>query len=466
MCRCAVSSLFWLLTLLASTTGALDKPDISWGDWIIIDDTGTGDSGASLLLRRITPKSVFVAPNFNSCPEGYSQDSLGRCVKIVQINKQAQWNFFLDKIKAMYSPQPSKVGKESGPFHINLPIGGGVAAPAKQTTQATTTQQDTSTPSTVEEVLSTIDMDRETSTISQETSKTEEIRSTTKLEQEAIEEEATKSTMKVEDTTRVEEVTKNNDYVDESTIKTDETTKLDTEITKSFTDLEKETTTEKVEDADSKAKDFENQTENITEIFLKSEEVEFEENAGQEESEIKRPFIIVVTGKPDVESVTESDASVSDTPVPSETVTLQPVDVKPPQSVKSKCDLSVEVMKIDDGLRSSINCEPPNASPESVPTPADPIDPESQVRFPSQSNLPVRKASTYIRFPSETKSWDSRIPFRWPPSWDYRRSPDIVAWPPVEKPSSNYHHYTPQSSIHHTQSWSNSPPWRRIVQRN
>lgn len=422
MCRCAASSSLWLLTLLASTTGALDKPDISWGDWIIIEDTAPADSGASLLLRRITPKSVFVAPNFNNCPEGYRQDALGRCVKLVQVNKQAQWNFFLEKLNSMYAPSPSQVGKESGPFHVNLPIGGGggaameqSSATARQTTPAatTTTLFDTDIPSTMEDLITTIKVDRDTTKVAQDEER---------------------------ETTTVEDTTKS---------PTEETSPAFDQTTTTTDTTEAETTVNGDTD--------ENRTE--------SDRPETQTvSRGDDDA---RPFIIVVTDRPDGATValtTVDDPTASESAATernSQTARVEPIAVKLPHSVKSKCDLSVQVSRSKDELASNIDCEP--YASESATRRSS--EPDVKIRFPSDS---IRQTSSFVRFPEDGKPReDTRRPFRWSSSWEYQQHPDIMAWPPAGKPPASYRHYGPRSSIRHTQTWSNSPPWhRRIIQRD
>lgn len=113
----------WLLlpSLLLALSPCRAADPGSWGDWVILDEA---EPGTSILLRRITPKSVFVAPTF-SCSEGYRQDALGRCIKHVKVNQAEQWKFYLDRLNSMYAPASSskKPQKEAGPFHISLPIG-------------------------------------------------------------------------------------------------------------------------------------------------------------------------------------------------------------------------------------------------------------------------------------------------------------------------------------------------------
>jgi hypothetical protein len=87
--------------------------------------------------RRITPKSVFIAPAFAGtshlpdCAEGYRPDSMGRCVKLVQLNHAAQLDFLLQRLNAMYAAPVIRHDYEdlstsdstsTGPLQVSLPI--------------------------------------------------------------------------------------------------------------------------------------------------------------------------------------------------------------------------------------------------------------------------------------------------------------------------------------------------------
>jgi len=116
------------------------------------DIAGGGSAGGG--GRRITPKSVFVAPSFNKCSEGYRPDSMGRCVKVVKLNQAAQWDFLIKQLNSMYgagaavggggfpmpaasafqpppmtttTAEPSLQKTDSpGPFQLNIPLAGGI----------------------------------------------------------------------------------------------------------------------------------------------------------------------------------------------------------------------------------------------------------------------------------------------------------------------------------------------------
>lgn len=91
---------------------------------------GGGVAVGGVANRRITPKSVFVAPSFNKCSDGYRPDNMGRCVKVVKINQAAQWDFLLKQLNSMYGPGGN------GAF----PVPSGQYRPAAATMTTTTTE--------------------------------------------------------------------------------------------------------------------------------------------------------------------------------------------------------------------------------------------------------------------------------------------------------------------------------------
>ncbi|XP_050432807.1 mucin-2-like isoform X2 [Adelges cooleyi] len=122
-------------------------------DELLASGVGVGAGGG----RRITPKSVFVAPSFNKCSDGYRPDSMGRCVKVVKLNPTAQWDFLLKQLNSMYGggppmaaavtafPPPSTTveppqhkTESTGPFQLNIPL-------FNQTMEQEDTAVDTST---------------------------------------------------------------------------------------------------------------------------------------------------------------------------------------------------------------------------------------------------------------------------------------------------------------------------------
>lgn len=95
----------------------LENPD--WNMWIDKDD-------GHLSNKRITAKSVFIAPQISKCSEGFRLDQLGKCVKITTVNNANQWQFYLDKLNMMFGkkPEANAVVGGSEPFKVNIPLFG------------------------------------------------------------------------------------------------------------------------------------------------------------------------------------------------------------------------------------------------------------------------------------------------------------------------------------------------------
>uniref|UniRef100_A0A224XG88 Putative conserved secreted protein n=1 Tax=Panstrongylus lignarius TaxID=156445 RepID=A0A224XG88_9HEMI len=123
----------------ASGGGSLESADLAW---LLVQESPSSQpqTGAQVSVRRITPKSVFLAPTFTSCSEGYRQDSLGRCVKVVKVNPSAQWDFFLHKLNSMYGPPEPNSKPNTGPFRLPIPL-----ATESPTTTTTTIRTTTTT---------------------------------------------------------------------------------------------------------------------------------------------------------------------------------------------------------------------------------------------------------------------------------------------------------------------------------
>ncbi|KAL6422802.1 hypothetical protein ACFW04_010776 [Cataglyphis niger] len=103
--------------------------DFAWQAWLLVDAQNSFQHGmdSATLLRRITPKSVFIAPALPACAEGYRADTMGRCVKSVNIDENAHISFLLQRLNAMYGgPQASgnknDQRKSSGPLQLNIPL--------------------------------------------------------------------------------------------------------------------------------------------------------------------------------------------------------------------------------------------------------------------------------------------------------------------------------------------------------
>lgn len=95
----------------------LENPD--WNMWIDKDD-------GHLSNKRITAKSVFIAPQISKCSEGFRLDQLGKCVQITTVNHANQWQFYLDKLNMMFGkkPEANAVVGGSEPFKVNIPLFG------------------------------------------------------------------------------------------------------------------------------------------------------------------------------------------------------------------------------------------------------------------------------------------------------------------------------------------------------
>lgn len=87
------------------------------------------------MRRRITPKSVFIAPTFSpdklpACAEGYQSDIMGRCIQIIKIDQEKHLSFLLERLNAQFgdlAPEDEEdVVEENlstpGPFQLNIPL--------------------------------------------------------------------------------------------------------------------------------------------------------------------------------------------------------------------------------------------------------------------------------------------------------------------------------------------------------
>ncbi|KYN05724.1 hypothetical protein ALC62_03379 [Cyphomyrmex costatus] len=117
------------ISLVPSSSSTSKKKDIDflgdfWQALILVDPQS--DSQPSQDSRRITPKSVFIAPGvLPACAEGYHADKMGRCVKSVSINATAHKDFILERLKLMFSnaqATKSEQKKSTGPLQLNIPL--------------------------------------------------------------------------------------------------------------------------------------------------------------------------------------------------------------------------------------------------------------------------------------------------------------------------------------------------------
>ncbi|CAK9828179.1 hypothetical protein ANTRET_LOCUS5750 [Anthophora retusa] len=110
--------------------------DLAWQAWLLLDSQTGAHSGldSASFLRRITPKSVFIAPALPAlppCADGYRADTMGRCVKSVNIDHEAHLDFLLQRLNNRYSNRGStsetsssnnNQKKSSGPLQLNIPL--------------------------------------------------------------------------------------------------------------------------------------------------------------------------------------------------------------------------------------------------------------------------------------------------------------------------------------------------------
>nr|CAD7459742.1 unnamed protein product [Timema tahoe] len=109
-----------LATLTSPDRGA---QELAWEAWLLLDAAASPSPA-----RRITPKSVFVAPPLRTgaghCAEGHRPDGSGRCVKVLRVDQAAQLDFLLSRLNAMYADnEPQKqTSSSSGPLQVSIPI--------------------------------------------------------------------------------------------------------------------------------------------------------------------------------------------------------------------------------------------------------------------------------------------------------------------------------------------------------
>ncbi|XP_033334465.2 uncharacterized protein LOC117225211 isoform X1 [Megalopta genalis] len=108
--------------------------DLAWQAWLLLDSQTGAHSGmdSATFLRRITPKSVFIAPALPAlppCAEGYQADTMGRCVKNVNIDQEAHFVFLLQQLNSRYGNRGGSSDsfnnnqkKSNGPLQLNIPL--------------------------------------------------------------------------------------------------------------------------------------------------------------------------------------------------------------------------------------------------------------------------------------------------------------------------------------------------------
>lgn len=106
--------LFCSLTIYnwVESASFLDNSSDPWQNWLLKEDEEIPSQQSSPLSRRITPKSVFIAPIINNCPQDHRPDLMGRCVKIVRINEHAneaaRLSALVQKLNSLYAAQAFK----------------------------------------------------------------------------------------------------------------------------------------------------------------------------------------------------------------------------------------------------------------------------------------------------------------------------------------------------------------------
>ncbi|KAJ8678587.1 hypothetical protein QAD02_014374 [Eretmocerus hayati] len=105
--------------------------ELAWQAWLLVENKHGAHQNLGLdssnILRRITPKSIFIAPEL-SCPSGSSPDGKGGCkLDPIKIDEDAQRQFWLKRLNALYGKQNANKTKKPGepgmgPLQINIPI--------------------------------------------------------------------------------------------------------------------------------------------------------------------------------------------------------------------------------------------------------------------------------------------------------------------------------------------------------
>lgn len=121
--------------------------ELAWQAWLLVDDQNQNKHHDldNFTRRRITPKSVFIAPTFSpeslpACAEGYRADSMGRCIRIIKLDEEAHLDFLLQKLNAQFGNYDD-IEEDSqeeiptpGPFQLNIPLNSG-STPSKDNTE-------------------------------------------------------------------------------------------------------------------------------------------------------------------------------------------------------------------------------------------------------------------------------------------------------------------------------------------
>ncbi|XP_012138620.1 uncharacterized protein LOC105662227 [Megachile rotundata] len=227
--------------------------DIAWQAWLLLDSQNGAHSSldSATFLRRITPKSVFIAPELPllpPCAEGYRADAMGRCVKSVNINPQAHLSFLLERLNDRYGNRGSSSQssfsnpkKSSERFQLDIPreetrssfrfpiivppeekIDLNVEEPAVTYETATTTTTTTTTPATTTLATTTLDTTT-TETTTSETITSETTTETTSNETTTYEDDTTYETTIYDATTYETTIYDTTSYENSTEMERDET---------------------------------------------------------------------------------------------------------------------------------------------------------------------------------------------------------------------------------------------------
>lgn len=94
-----------------------------WRKLILTEDLEVPSPQSAPLSRRITPKSIFIVPERDPCPQGQTLDSTGRCVRLVAVDENANRNYLLMKLKHVFSmtSRPKEAAEEGPPSTSKRP---------------------------------------------------------------------------------------------------------------------------------------------------------------------------------------------------------------------------------------------------------------------------------------------------------------------------------------------------------
>uniref|UniRef100_A0A1B0D629 Folded gastrulation N-terminal domain-containing protein n=1 Tax=Phlebotomus papatasi TaxID=29031 RepID=A0A1B0D629_PHLPP len=107
------------------------NPDhLAWEAWLTVDSRNPLYND---MTRKITPKSIFIAPNFRNeslpCPTGFKVDHRGQCIRVVSIDPN---DLLANRLQSILASTNIQMDDDeiydydsydtSGPFQVNLPI--------------------------------------------------------------------------------------------------------------------------------------------------------------------------------------------------------------------------------------------------------------------------------------------------------------------------------------------------------